>query len=128
MAQFKNISQAQKKTLTVDKFGGVDLTNSQAKISFSRSPNAVNMIRDSLGKVKKRFGYKKIYSFEDCIFGIFYFIKGNQRKMVVHSGSKLYIESEGGYEVIFENLNEKNSQGVQFGNKLVIADGKKLIY
>ncbi len=128
MAQFKNISQAQKKALTVDKFGGVDLTNSQAKISFSRSPNAVNMIRDSLGKVKKRFGYKKIYSFEDCIFGIFYFIKGSQRKMVIHSGSKLYIESEDGYEVIFENLNEKNSQGVQFGNKLVIADGKKLIY
>ncbi len=128
MVQFKNISQISKKTLTVDKFGGVDFTNSHGKISFSRSPDAINMIRDSLGKVKKRFGYHEIYNFGECIYGIFYFIKGAERKVLVHAGSKLYIEAEDGYNVIFENLNEKNSQGIQFGNKLVIADGKKLLY
>ncbi len=128
MAQFKNISQVNKKTLTIENFGGVDFTNGQAKISFSRSPDAINMIRDSLGKVKKRFGYRKIHDFEQCIYGIFYFVKGIEKKMVVHAGSKLYIESEDEYTVIFENLNEKKSQGIQFGNKLIIADGKKLIY
>ncbi len=128
MVQFKKISQNPKKTLTVEKFGGVDFTSPPGRVSYSRSTDAVNMIRDSLGKVKKRFGYRQIYKFDECIYGIFTYTTGIEKKRVVHSGDKLYIETQEGYDVIFENLNRKNSQGVQMGDKLVVADGKKLLY
>ncbi len=128
MAEFKNISSNSKKTLTVSDFGGVDLTNASGKISHSRSPDAVNMIRDSRGKVKKRFGYREVYNFGECVYGIFYYTSGTEKKKVVHAGSKLYIEADEGYNLIYTGINEKISQGIQFSNKLIIADGKKLLY
>ena len=43
--------------LQKDTFLGVDFTNSPANVDDNKSPNAVNMIRDVPGKVRKRMGY-----------------------------------------------------------------------
>lgn len=44
--------------INIDTFEGVDFTNSPANIEDSKSPNALNMIRDVPGKVRKRMGYE----------------------------------------------------------------------
>ena len=54
-----------KSILTIDNFQGVDFTNSPANIDTSKSPNAVNMIRDVPGKVRKCMGYKTIKTYTD---------------------------------------------------------------
>lgn len=45
---------------SIDHFLGVDLTNSPANVDENKSPNAINMIRDVPGKVRKRMGYEVI--------------------------------------------------------------------
>ncbi len=128
MANFKDYGSKKKKELTVTGFGGVDLTNSLGKISMGRSVNATNMIRDTIGKVKKRFGYYTVQNFSDCIYGIHYFVKGNDRKMVIHSGKKLFFEKDGTFEENFFSMAESRSSSVCFSGKLILADGEKLKY
>ena len=56
MTTFKVPSSPKKSILTIDEFLGVDFTNSPANVDIKRSPNAVNMIRDVPGKIRKSMG------------------------------------------------------------------------
>ena len=59
-----NVPKSPKRdVLIIDEFLGVDFTNSPANIDDNKSPNAVNMIRDVPGKVRKRQGYELIKTF-----------------------------------------------------------------
>lgn len=62
---FKVPSSPKKDILTIDNFLGVDLTNSGINMDESRSPNAINMVRNVPGKVRKRTGYRKDILFAD---------------------------------------------------------------
>lgn len=128
MTQFKDYGAKKKKEISVTGFGGVDLTNSVGKINMGRSVCATNMIRDTVGKVKKRFGYHTLKKFPDCIYGIYSFVKGNEKKMVVHSGDRLYIEKDGDFVEIYSSMAKKHSVSINFGGKLIIADGERLKY
>lgn len=55
---FKIPKSPQKSIETINEFKGVDFTNSPANCDINKSPNAVNMIRDVPGKVRKRMGFK----------------------------------------------------------------------
>lgn len=57
MAQFNVPSETARNSLVVETFRGVDLNNSPSNVDKSRSPAAPNMIRDQVGKVRKRMGY-----------------------------------------------------------------------
>ena len=46
MAQFSIPASPARSILNVDKFYGIDYTNSPANVDKSRSPNGQNMIRD----------------------------------------------------------------------------------
>lgn len=128
MANFKDYGSNRKKAITVSNFGGVDLTNAVGKISMGRSPCGTNMIRDTIGKIKKRTGYGVVNDFSECIYGIYYFVKGTEKKMLVHSGKKLYIQTENGFEEIYSEMAENKSTGIQFDERLIISDGEKLRY
>ena len=54
---FKVPASPKKNIFVIDKFMGVDLTNTGANVDETRSPNAENMIRYVPGKVRKRMGY-----------------------------------------------------------------------
>ncbi len=59
-----NVPKSPKRdVLIIDEFLGVDFTNSPANIDDNKSPNAVNMIRDVPGKVRKRQGYELYKTF-----------------------------------------------------------------
>ena len=56
-----NVPSSPKKSIeTIDEFLGVDFTNSPANVDIRRSPNAVNMIRDVPGKVRKCMGWEVV--------------------------------------------------------------------
>ena len=52
MARFSIPAGPGRSILDVDRFLGVDYTNSPANVDKSRSPNGQNMIRDVPGKVR----------------------------------------------------------------------------
>lgn len=60
MASFNIPASPSKYTMVVDTFRGVDLINSPTNVEKSRSPAAPNMIRDQVGKVRKRMGYRTV--------------------------------------------------------------------
>lgn len=56
MAQFTVPAASKKYSIVIEAFRGVDLNNSPSNVDKSRSPEAPNMIRDQVGKVRKRTG------------------------------------------------------------------------
>jgi len=107
--------------MQMDTFLGVDFTNSPANVDDNKSPNAVNMIRDVPGKVRKRMGYSLQSEYDARING-FYYRRGDDEPLV-HSGTNLYK----GTEKLYEDAADATSHAWQFGEYLYIMDGKKLL-
>lgn len=72
----------------VDRFKGVDLTSAPINVAEGRAFNAPNMIRDTVGKVRKRMGYEVFRSYSGQINGIFQY----RDHTLVHAGTKLYLD------------------------------------
>lgn len=127
MTEFKNSSSAVKKYISISGFGGVDFTSSPENAALNRSPDALNMIRDTPGKNKKRQGCITEYIFPSEINGIHTFnFKGN-KKFIVHAGNSLYLKSESGYDVIYDKMNDARSSSAVLAGKLIIADGATML-
>lgn len=88
MAQFNVPSETARNSLVVETFRGVDLNNSPSNVDKSRSPAAPNMIRDQVGKVRKRMGYTtKLTAPEGAaINGVHHLLE----ETLIHAGVKLY--------------------------------------
>ena len=135
MAQFSIPKGPAMQTLNIDYFKGVDLYNAAANVEPYRSPEAPNMVRDEVGKVRKRMGYRTEHTFPARINGVWE-LDGVQ---VVHAGTCLYRttgaaeQAEGGssvpagYTLLREGLADSRSKGVQFGGKLYLLDGKQYL-
>ena len=117
-------------------FKGIDLYNASANVEEYRSPEAPNMIRDEVGKVRKRMGYETRHTFPARINGVHRL--GDAQ--LVHSGTWLYCSGaseEGGsaaaapavagYHPVYAEMNDRRSRAVQFGGKLYLLDGKKYL-
>ena len=105
----------------INQFLGVDYTNSPANVDIEKSPNGQNMIRDVPGKVRKCMGYHTIQSYDARINGCHY--RRGDSGFIVHAGTKIYK----GSTVLYSAANNERSRSWQFGDKLYIADGKKLL-
>lgn len=121
-ATFKVPKSVAKSVQTISNFLGVDFSNSPANIDASRSPNAVNMIRDVPGKVRKCMGWEVIAQYENAKVNGCFYLRG-ESAYIVHIGTKLFF----GNEVIYSDMNDHRSRSWQFDNELYILDGKKLI-
>lgn len=119
--QFKVPKSPSKSILSIDTFLGVDFTNSPANVDITRSPNCPNMIRDVPGKVRKSLGWETVNEYDGQINGCFFF--RNDDEYIIHAGTKIYH----GDEVIYSDANNARSKAWQFGEKLYIIDGKKLL-
>lgn len=109
-----------KKVEEWDNFKGVDFYNSPSNMSKSRSPAAPNMIRDEVGKVRKRMGYYQVgETYPARINGIYVL----EDKRLVHSGTKLYLDGE----EIYSGLSDNRGKSWQINGKLYIVDGKGLV-
>lgn len=119
MAQFSIPAQTPKQRTIIETFRGVDLNNSPTNVDKSRSPAAPNMIRDQVGKVRKRMGYTTAAAAPGRING--HYELGEET--LIHAGDKLY-RWDGGET--FEELGtmaDRKSRGFVFEEKLYLLDG-----
>lgn len=109
--------------LNIDRFAGNDLTNAPSSVALSRSPHAINMIRDVPGKVCKMQGFKTLFTASGKINGCFIL---QDNTAILHSGTDLY------HILSWDNplsspltihLANTKSKGVYLADKLYIYDG-----
>lgn len=103
-------------------FKGVDLNNAASNVDASRSPDAPNMMRDEVGKVRKRMGYTTMHTFDARINGRFMLDAAE----IIHAGEKLYKKGEDltQWEEIYTGMADTRSVGLIFNKKLYLLDGK----
>lgn len=111
-----------KYSTVVDYFRGVDLNNSPSNVDTSRSPAAPNMIRDQVGKVRKRMGYHTVAAVPNGAR-----INGVHQlgdKTLVHAGEKLYLWDGALNFTELCDMADDFSRGFQFDEKLYLLDGE----
>lgn len=121
MATFKVPDASTKYTTVQEYFRGVDLNNSPSNVDPSRSPSAPNMIRDQVGKVRKRMGYTTVATAPNAgaINGVF--TLGDEQ--LIHAGTSLYKRSGTGFTELSSDMANTLSKGSSFDSKLYLLDG-----
>ncbi len=121
MAQFSIPAAEPKYSATIEYFRGVDLLNSPSNVDESRSPAAPNMIRDQVGKVRKRMGYTTRATAPNGsrINGV-HFLNGER---LIHAGTKLYKLSGTEWTELAEGMADDFSKSFVFDRKLYLLDG-----
>ncbi len=105
-----------------DYFKGVDLNNAASNVENNRSPEAPNMIRDEVGKVRKRMGWKTVETLQGQINGHFV-LKDTE---LLHAGTKLLRRGSGdtAWTEVYTDMADRRSVGLVFGDALYLLDGK----
>ena len=107
-------------TRKVDNFAGVDFSNSDTNLS--RSPDSLNMwknYKNNSAGVETRPDMELVETYDNTIFGLFFYDVGKVTHKIVHSGTKLYDNKT----EIFTGMNPTKSQAFVFNNILFIKDG-----
>ena len=130
MAKFTKIQAPPLKSLTIANFAGIDLRNAPYNVAHERSPYSPNMIRDTKGSNKKRYGYKWVFALEPPFNGG-HVLKGAEDKIILHSGTKFYVVGTD-FSIcveIYSGANNSISVSKQMNGKLYIFDGANyLVY
>lgn len=119
-------SAPERSVLNISYLRGVDLHNSPPNVDASRSPEAPNMVRDVPGKVRKRMGYRTLYTLPGRINGHYSLTvpvkegRSVETREIIHAGTKLFL----GKEEIFDGMQDARSRGWQMGGKLYLQDGE----
>lgn len=125
MARFTVPAESKTYSTVVETFRGVDLNNSPANVDKSRSPSAPNMIRDQVGKVRKRTGYTTMVTAPGgaAVNGVHQLLD----ETLIHAGTKLYrlsVSDTGGWSLTaIGNMADGRSRSFVFDEKLYLLDG-----
>lgn len=108
-------------------FRGVDFRGDE--INLVRSPDALNVYKDyrETESIRTRPDMELKESFDDKVYGIFFFTVGTTKMMLVHSGTKLYRVVGDTMTTIFDGLNEMQSQSFVYNNVWYLKDGKNYL-
>lgn len=109
--------------ISVSDFFGCDFSSGGSSVDPRRSPNAVNMVRSSPGRVRKRMGFYRTALFAGKrINGHFKLAEFD----IIHAGTSLYASKDGTTaEVTTESLAMADhfSVGRNFNERLYLLDG-----
>lgn len=121
MAQYSIPAAEPKYSATIEYFRGVDLLNSPSNVDISRSPAAPNMIRDQVGKVRKRMGCTTRTTAPNGgqINGV-HFLNGER---LIHAGTKLYKVEGTTWTELADGMADGLSASFVFDGKLYLLDG-----
>ena len=121
MAQYSIPAAESRYSVTTEYFRGVDLLNSPSNVDASRSPAASNMVRDQVGKVRKRMGYTTRTQAPNGgrINGVHFL--GSDR--LVHAGTSLYKCSGTEWTLLAGDMADSLSASFVFDGKLYLLDG-----
>ena len=105
-------------------FRGVDFTDRE--VSLHRSPDSLNLWKDykKLGKcIETRPDIELVATYDNTIYGLFFYSVGNTEMMIVHSGTKLYrVEGDTKTE-LFTGMKPAKSNAFVYNQILYIKDG-----
>ena len=105
-------------------FKGVDFTDNE--VALTRSPDSLNMWKNysKLGKcIETRPDIALVETYDNTIFGLFFYKVGNTEMMLVHSGTTLYKVVNGVREELYTGLNPKRSNAFIYNNIWYFKDG-----
>lgn len=112
-------------TRNYSNYRGVDFSNKE--VSLKRSPDCLNMWKDytnSLGKcIETRPDIELVESYDNTIYGYFFYKIGNTLMNIVHCGTKLYKVINNVKSEIFSGMNPQRSQSFIYNNIFYIKDG-----
>lgn len=121
MGTFNIPAQSKKYNTEIETFRGVDLNNSPTNVDQSRSPAAPNMIRDQVGKVRKRMGYTTAATAPNG--GKIHAVHRLGEQTLVHAGTMLYAwDGQEGFTELGA-MADNVSRGFVFDEKLYLLDG-----
>ena len=105
-------------------FRGVDFTDRE--VSLHRSPDSLNLWKDykKVGKcIETRPDIELVATYDNTIYGLFFYSVGNTEMMIVHSGTKLYrVEGDTKTE-LFTGMKPAKSNAFVYNQILYIKDG-----
>lgn len=108
--------------LVIEDFRGLDLTNAPGNVAPVRSPWAPNMLRESVGKVRKWTGWMTVRRYGGRINGV-HFLRGPEGvKRLVHAGTELWLDGEEPL-LLCGGMADAPSASQQMGGKLLLLDG-----
>lgn len=105
-------------------FRGVDFSDNE--VSITRSPDSLNMWKDykKLGKcIETRPEIELVATYDNTIFGLFFYRVGNTEMMIVHSGTKLYKVVGETKTELFTGMKPAKSNAFVYNQILYIKDG-----
>ena len=104
-------------------FRGVDFRGEE--VNLLRSPDALNMWRDykETESIRTRPEVELKETFDNTVWGVFFYAVGSIEMMLVHCGTKLYKIVGGEREVLYEGLNPTQSQAFIYNNIWYFKDG-----
>lgn len=104
-------------------FRGVDFRG--AEINLVRSPDSVNVWKDykETESIRTRPEMALKDTFNEPVYGVFFYKVGNTEIMLVHSGTTLYKVVNGTRTELYTGLNKARSNGFVFNNVWYFKDG-----
>ena len=110
-----------------ESFRGVDFRGEE--INLVRSPDCLNVWKDykETESIRTRPALQLKTSFEDTVWGVFFFTVGNANTMIVHSGTKLYKVVNDVKTVLYSGVNNAVSNSFIYNNKWYFKDGKNYL-
>jgi len=111
------VRRPNEKTAAIGYFRGDDLGRSPMNVDRSRSPGSRNMIRDELGRVRKRMGYRTVASYPGAIRGAHPFAG----ETLIHAGTGLYRGAAS-----LGAMADAHSVSQLLGERLCLLDGQSL--
>lgn len=112
-------------TRNYSNFRGVDFSNKE--VSLVRSPDSINMWKDyknNLGKcIETRPDMELVATYDNTIYGLFFYKVGNNEMMLVHCGTKLYKVLNNVKTEIFNGMKPARSSAFIYNNIFYIKDG-----
>ena len=108
-------------------FRGVDFRGEE--INLSRSPDSLNVWKDykETDSIRTRPEMKLLSSFDDTVYGVFFYTVGGTDMMIVHSGTKLYKVIGDEKTVLYEGVNETRSNAFVYNNFWYFKDGENYL-
>lgn len=108
-------------------FRGVDFRGEE--INLVRSPDSLNMWKDykETESIRTRPKMKDVLSFENPVYGVFFYKAGSSDMMLVHSGTELYKVVNGEKTLLYSGLNAARSNAFVFNNNWFFMDGENYL-
>lgn len=105
-------------------FRGVDFRGEE--INLVRSPDSLNVWKDykETESIRTRPGMELSESFDDTVYGAFFYTANGADMLLVHSGTKLYKIADDARTELYDGLNTARSNSFVYNNTWYFKDGK----